>query len=82
MKLKKLMSILITALIAGCCAFSSAVVDAQNDTMPLRNAVKIDLVPVYYDFFDTRKQIRVGVEYERQVNAKSFAAIGADFGQD
>jgi len=80
MKMKKLVYMLITALIAGGFAFSTSVVHAQKDTVTFRNALKIDLVPVYYDFFDTRKQIRLGIEYERQLNEKSFAAIGADFG--
>lgn len=55
-------------------------VHAQKDSTNFKNAIKLDLVPVYFDFFDTRKQIRMGVEYERRLNDKSFAAMGADFG--
>lgn len=57
-------------------------VSAQEyrDSITLKNAIKLDLFPLYYDFFDYRDQIRAGIEYERKINKKSFAALYTDMG--
>lgn len=53
----------------------------KNDSVTSqKNAVKIDLIPFYYDFFDYRKQIRMGIEYERKINQKYFFASELDIG--
>jgi hypothetical protein len=54
---------------------------AQSDSLPLhKNAVKIDLVPYYYDFFDIRKQVRGAVELERYLDRKSSVSLFCDIG--
>lgn len=45
-----------------------------------KNAIKIDLQSVYYTIFDTRKQLRIGLEYERKINNKVSYFTHLDFG--
>lgn len=52
----------------------------NSDTSAFKNAIKLDLFPLYYDFFDYRDQIRAGIEYERKINYRSFAALYMDIG--
>jgi hypothetical protein len=61
--------------------FFSSDINAQiADSSQKKNAIKLDLVPAYYDFFDYRKQIRVGLEYERTLNQKAFISSDIDIG--
>lgn len=59
-----------------------SVVQAQHtkDSTIYKNAVKLDMVPLYFDFFDTRKQIRIGFEYERRFTPRGFLAFNFDVG--
>jgi hypothetical protein len=64
-----------------CLSFCQKVSAQKNsDSTAFRNSLKLDIFPIYYDFFDYQKQIRVGVEYERDINNKSFAALCTDIG--
>jgi hypothetical protein len=55
---------------------------AQKDTLSVshKNAIKIDIFPMYYDFFDYRKQLRMGTEYERILNDRYSLSCDLDFG--
>jgi hypothetical protein len=50
------------------------------DSVKCKNAIKLDLVSLYLDFFDAQKQVRAGFEYERTFNKKSSAACLIDLG--
>jgi hypothetical protein len=52
----------------------------ENIARPNKNFVSIDLVPLYYDFFDYRKQIRMGVDYSRQFKTHWFVNGAIDCG--
>lgn len=61
--------------------FSQAVNSQENkDSLCLKNSLKLDLIPLYNTFFDTRIQVRVGFEYERKINVKSFLSGYLDIG--
>jgi hypothetical protein len=51
-----------------------------EDTSLHKNSIKIDLIPLYYDFFDYRDQIRAGFEYERFLSPRSSLACALDAG--
>jgi len=44
------------------------------------NSVSIDLIPLYYDFFDYHMQIRIGVDYAFQFKKHWFADAAIDCG--
>ncbi|NTW33188.1 MAG: hypothetical protein HGB12_11285, partial [Bacteroidetes bacterium] len=69
-------------LILFICTFIQIDVNAQKnkDSTSYKNSIKIDLLPLYYDFFDTRMQIRTGIEYERNIKPDFFAACFLDIG--
>ena len=52
----------------------------NNDSLCLKNSFKLDLMPLYNTFFDTRIQVRAGIEYERKINFKSFLSGYLDIG--
>jgi hypothetical protein len=53
---------------------------ANKDSLSLKNSFKLDLMSVYYDFFDNRVQIRAGFDFERKINLKSFISYHLDIG--
>ncbi|MFH2142600.1 MAG: hypothetical protein ABIJ97_09275 [Bacteroidota bacterium] len=53
----------------------------KQDSLLYNNSVKLDFVPFYFDFFDTRVQIRIGVEYERYIFTRSSISCYMDIGQ-
>jgi|GEM_PF-3158828 len=55
--------ILAITLIAG--VFNPSFAQEKSDTTFFRNAFKLDVIPLYFNFFDTRVQYRAAVEYER-----------------
>ncbi len=52
----------------------------KPDSLFHKKFIKLDLLPLYYDFFDNRVQIRIGAEYERYIFKKSSAACYLDIG--
>lgn len=52
----------------------------ENSKNQIKNFIAIDVIPLYYDFFDYRKQIRVGFEYERKLNSKWLMSCALDGG--
>lgn len=53
---------------------------AQDAPEIKKNVVKLDIIPLYYNFFDYRKQRRVGIEYEREIKRASFLGCYLDLG--
>lgn len=51
-----------------------------KDTVMNNYAFKVDLVPLYFDFFDYRKQIRAGIDFEMKVTKRSFVSLYWDMG--
>ncbi|MEI6123922.1 MAG: hypothetical protein WCQ95_09850 [Bacteroidota bacterium] len=49
-------------------------------TQVFKNSVSIDGVPLYYDCFDYRKQIRFNVNYTRQFKSHWFLSSALDIG--
>lgn len=45
-----------------------------------RHVLKLDLAASYYTFFDNKKQLRIGVEYEKKVTAFAFLSCYLDIG--
>ncbi len=45
-----------------------------------KNTVVLDVVPFYYDFFDYRQQIRLGIDYTRQFQPRWFLSTALDVG--
>jgi hypothetical protein len=70
--------VLFTLLVACLCGFSAMAQD--NKPKANKNFFAIDVIPLYYDFFDYRKQIRVGVDYSRQFKTHWFAGAAIDCG--
>lgn len=52
----------------------------KKDTLYLKNSLKLDLISLYYTFFDSRIQVRAGFEYERKISSKSFLSGYLDIG--
>ncbi len=72
----------LTILFIGIFNYSIKTSNAQiiDDSTSYKNSIKLDIVPFYFDFFDIRQQIRIGVEYEHVINKKSFASFYLDAG--
>ena len=51
-----------------------------RDSSSYKNSVRLDFVPLYDDFFDTRVQIRAGGEYERSISERSAVSAYLDLG--
>ena len=52
----------------------------KSDSLFQKHSVKLDLVPLYYDLFDSRMQIRLGAEYERYLQKRSSVSCYLDVG--
>ncbi|OFX32752.1 MAG: hypothetical protein A2X08_06815 [Bacteroidetes bacterium GWA2_32_17] len=52
----------------------------KSDSLLYKKSIKIDLLPLYNDFFDNRVQIRVGCEYEQEFLKKSSVSCYIDAG--
>ncbi len=52
----------------------------QNSPKPNRNSFAIDVIPFYYDFFDYRDQIRIGIDYTRQFKPHWVLSTALDIG--
>ncbi|NVO03930.1 MAG: hypothetical protein HXX09_14630 [Bacteroidetes bacterium] len=52
----------------------------KNDSLICKNAVKFDFVPLYYDIFDNRVQLRFGLEYEKYISKKYSLGCYLDIG--
>lgn len=63
-----------------CCIFGYAALAQKTEHKPNKNYIAIDVLPLYYDFFDYRKQIRIGVDYARQFKTHWFASVAIDCG--
>ena len=59
--------------------FNSFSQEKPDSTVQL-NSVKLDLLPLYYVFFDNRVQIRAGLEFERYILKKSSLSCYLDLG--
>lgn len=55
-------------------------ISEDRDSLILKNNIKLDLAPLYYDIFDNRIQIRLGFEYERILNNVSCLSLYTDVG--
>jgi len=53
---------------------------SDKDSIIYTNTISVDLLSLYYDFFDTRTQIRLGAEYEKQLSSKIFFSVYLDAG--
>lgn len=53
---------------------------AQHPDSTLKNFIKLDFVPLYDVVFDSHFQLRIGVEFEKQVSKKSSAICYLDAG--
>lgn len=51
-----------------------------NDSLNFKNSIKLDLIPLYYDFFDSRVQVRLGAEYDHNISRKFFVSCYLDAG--
>jgi hypothetical protein len=76
MKLMRKVSLVCFFLLLSFCGFAQT----GKDTSIYKNVIKIDLIPFYYDVFDYRQQIRVGLEFERRINPKSSVSCNIDAG--
>jgi len=65
-------------LVVFICGF--ATLAQENKPKPNKDFFAIDVIPLYYDFFDYRKQIRVGVDYSRQFKTHWFVDGAIDCG--
>ncbi len=45
-----------------------------------KHTVKLDIIPLYSVLFDVRKQLRLGLEYQRNTDKRYFRAIHLDAG--
>lgn len=52
----------------------------KKDSLFYNNSFKLDLLPLYYDFFDNRVQIRAGIEYEKFLKDNISLCGYFDFG--
>lgn len=61
------------------CFYCNVQAQEKQDTVCYKNVVKIDYIPIQYDV-SYYHQLRIGIEYERCVNNKSFASCYLDLG--
>ncbi|MBI4945606.1 MAG: hypothetical protein HY840_04305 [Bacteroidetes bacterium] len=52
----------------------------KEDTLLYSNAVKLDFIPLYDVAFDSRFQIRIGLEYEKYISKNSSSTCYLDAG--
>jgi hypothetical protein len=60
--------------------YSQENVDSALSCILIRHSIKVDLVPFYSVLFDTRKQVRVGIEYQVENYKKHFWGVHLDAG--
>jgi hypothetical protein len=70
----------ITALVVVSGFYLSSFSQEKIDSLNHNQSLKLDLLPLYYDFFDTRVQIRAGIEYERNISENSSLSCYLDMG--
>lgn len=51
-----------------------------KDSIYNNNSLKLDIIPLYYDFFDNRVQIRAGLEFEHYLNENTSLSSYLDIG--
>ena len=72
------LKILFVLIMIVLCCFNLKAQDSKPKIF--KNTFALDVVPFYYDFFDYRKQIRVGIDYTRQFQSHWFLSIALDLG--
>ena len=58
----------------------SCIFAEKKDTTFLHNSSSVDLFPLYYNFFDYHKEIRVGISYDRYFKNHWLASVAIDCG--
>lgn len=66
-------------LLFGLCFYCNSLAQEKKDSLLYKNVFKLDFIPVTYDVAYYH-QLRIGIEYERYINNKSFAACNLDLG--
>ncbi|NCO55627.1 MAG: hypothetical protein GW876_09550 [Bacteroidetes bacterium] len=62
------------------CFFLQSFSQEKADSLLKTNCIKLDIIPLYNIFFDTRVQIRIGAEYEKVFSKKSSLSVYIDGG--
>jgi hypothetical protein len=74
---RHLRAIIILSLLYACCLNLCA---QAKDSIQNKNSFSIDLIPLYYDFFDYHMEIRGGIDYARQFKKHWLADAAIDCG--
>jgi hypothetical protein len=78
--LKYIFEKVLTTFILISCFCLPSLSQEKNDSLNFKNSIKLDLIPLYYDFFDSRVQVRIGAEYDHNISNNSFVSCYLDAG--